>query len=59
MKAYSQGYFGLLEKLPELRESLAIGDKVVVAGRSVAVEIVEDAPELSANDIQLIATSWN
>jgi Ca-activated chloride channel family protein len=58
VKAYSQAYFALLEKLPELRESLAIGDKVVVAGRSVAVEIVEDAPDLSAADIESITRSW-
>jgi Ca-activated chloride channel family protein len=58
VKAYSQGYFALLEKLPELRESLAIGDKVVVAGRAVAVEIVEDAPDLGAGDIEAIARAW-
>jgi Ca-activated chloride channel family protein len=59
VKAYSQGYFALLEKLPDLRESLSIGDKVVVAGRAVAVEIVEDAPDLSAAEIETITRSWN
>jgi len=58
VKAYSAAYFTLLEKLPDLRESLAIGDRVVVAGRAAAVEIVEDAPELTASEIDTIARAW-
>ena len=59
VKAYSAAYFTLLEKLPDLREALAIGDKVVVAGKSVAVEVVADAPELPASDVEAIVRGWN
>ena len=59
VKAYSATYFTLLEKLPELREALSVGEKVVVAGRGVAVEIVENAPELSASDLDSISRAWH
>ena len=58
VKAYSASYFALLDKLPELREAFAIGDRVVVAGRSVAVEVVEDAGELSESDLRSITSRW-
>lgn len=58
VKAYSRSYFTLLEKLPQLKESLAVAEKVKVAGRSVAIEIVESADELSDADINTIIRSW-
>ena len=58
VKAYSPAYFALIEKLPELRDAFAIGDRVVVAGRSVAVEVVEDAAELSATELESIVRNW-
>ena len=58
VKAYSPAYFALIEKLPELRDAFAIGDRVVVAGRSVAVEVVEDAAELSASELESIVRNW-
>ena len=58
VKAYSQSYFALLEKLPELRDAFAVGDKVVVAGRSVAIEVVDDAPELSESDMRTLLVKW-
>ncbi len=58
VKAYSRSYFTLLEKLPELRQSFAVGDRIIVAGRSAAIEVVEDADELSENDLNAILRSW-
>ncbi|HEU4994478.1 MAG TPA: VIT domain-containing protein [Gemmatimonadaceae bacterium] len=58
VKAYSPSYFVLLERLPELRDAFAIGDKVVVAGRGVAVEVVEEADELSESDLRSITSRW-
>ena len=58
VQAYSRSYFALLEKLPELREAFGLGDKVVIAGKSVAIEIVTDAPELSESDMQKISASF-
>jgi Ca-activated chloride channel family protein len=58
VKAYSRGYFAVLEQIAELREAFAVGDRVLVAGRSVAVEVVDDAPELSDDDVRTIVNRW-
>lgn len=58
VKAYSTSYFALVDKLPELRDAFALGDRIVVAGRSVAVEVVADAPELAEADMQRIVSGW-
>jgi Ca-activated chloride channel family protein len=36
--AYSDAWFRLVEAIPELREAFALGDKVTVAGKSIAIE---------------------
>jgi hypothetical protein len=58
VKAYSRSYFTLLERIAELREAFAAGDKVLVAGKSVAIEVVEDAPELSEGQMREIVGRW-
>jgi hypothetical protein len=58
VKAYSQSYFALLQKLPELRESFAIGDKVLVSGKTVAIEVVDDGRELSESEIAAVVKGW-
>ena len=42
VRAFSEAYFKLLETIPELREAFALGDKVIVAGRTVALEISDE-----------------
>jgi Ca-activated chloride channel family protein len=39
VQPYSRAYFALIEQVPELREILAIGDRVVVHGRAVTLEL--------------------
>jgi hypothetical protein len=58
VKAYSRGYFALLDQIAELRDAFAIADHVLVAGKSAAVEVVDDAPELSDTDIRNIVSKW-
>jgi uncharacterized protein YegL len=58
VKAYSAAYFSLVEKLPELREAFALGDRVLIAGRSVAIEVVEDGADLSASEVESIVRNW-
>ena len=58
VKAYSASYFALLERLPELRQAFSASDRVVVAGRAVAVEVVEDAAELTESEMQAIVKGW-
>jgi Ca-activated chloride channel family protein len=58
VKAYSRSYFALLEKIPELRQAFTAGDKLVVAGKSVAIEVVNDTRELTDSELQTIASKW-
>jgi Ca-activated chloride channel family protein len=58
VKAYSRSYFALLQKLPELRESFAIGDRVLVSGKSVAIEVVDDAAELTESELAAVVKGW-
>ena len=56
VQAYSAAYFTLLEKLPELREVFALGDKLSVAGKAVVIELVdEDAGRV---DTERIVSGW-
>jgi Ca-activated chloride channel homolog len=56
VRAYSAAYFRILELLPELRQPLALGDRVIVAGRSIAIEIapagVETFTDRELSDLQ-------
>ena len=59
VRAYSAAYFRLLELLPELREPLALGEKVIVAGRAIAVEIsAEGAESLSDAELRDVQSKW-
>jgi hypothetical protein len=59
VRAYSSGYFRLLELLPELREPFALGDRVIVAGRSIAVEISPAGTEsLSESELRNLQSRW-
>ena len=42
---FSAAYFALLRELPALQEALSLGEKVLVAGRALAVEIDEGGRE--------------
>ena len=58
VQAFSQSYFALLSGIPELRAMAALGDRVVMAGRGVAIEIVAQAPELSDAELQRVVSAW-
>lgn len=59
VKPYSQAYFDLLARLPDLRDAFALGDRVVVAGRDVAVELTDSGrATLSSAEIDALARQW-
>lgn len=59
VRPYSVAYFRILELLPELREPLSLGDRVVVAGRSIAIEIAPTGVEsLSDADLRDLQSRW-
>ena len=58
VQAYSKSYFAMLEKIPELRSLFAVGDRVVVVGRGVAIEVVAQARELSGDELGRVVKDW-
>ena len=59
VRAYSAAWFRLVELLPELREAFALGDRVIVAGRSIAVEISPTGVEsLSESELRSLQSKW-
>jgi Ca-activated chloride channel family protein len=59
VKPYSDAYFKLLEMLPDLKEPLSVGERVIAMGRSVAVEISPDGQEsLNARDSAMLRDKW-
>lgn len=61
IQAYSPAYFELLEMMPELRAAFSLGDRVVVAGRAVAIEVTTDADAaaaLAAPDRTALRENW-
>ena len=58
VQAFSKTYFALLDRIPELRTVAALGARVVMVGRGVAIEIVAQAPELSDTDLNRVVSAW-
>jgi Ca-activated chloride channel family protein len=59
IKSFSDAYFRIMEAIPELREVFALGDKVIVAGRDIAIEIGTNGTEsMSDSDIKRIQSKW-
>jgi len=59
VKPYSEAYFALLARVPELGEPFALGERVVVAGRRIAVELAADGAERLGDDaLADLAANW-
>lgn len=59
IRAYSDAWFALASRLPAVREALALGDRVRVAGRAVTIEIGESGAErLTTRELDRIEERW-
>ena len=58
VQAFSKDYFALLDRIPALRAMVALGPRVVMAGRDVAIEIVPQAAELSDAELDRVVSAW-
>jgi hypothetical protein len=59
VKAFSDAYFSLIEKMPELRQAFSIGERVRVAGRAMTIELTPDGNEqLSDRELALLRENW-
>jgi len=59
VQAFSAAYFELMETIPELREVFALGDRVHVTGREIAIEITSDGSQsLTDSELASIKARW-
>ena len=58
-KAYSPLYFELVQQLTGLGPVLALGERVIVAGRAVAIEFTPTGQErMSDSDVRGVVAAW-
>lgn len=59
VKPFSDAYFRLLELQPDLRDAFTVGERAIIAGRSVAIELTPTGAErLSDGDLALLRDHW-
>ncbi len=59
VRPFSPLYFELLRRMPELKDLFALGDRVLVAGRAVAIAIAADGNEqLNERVLADLARDW-
>jgi hypothetical protein len=59
IKPFSQAYFDLLDRLPELRAVFALGSRVVAVGKDRAISLNETgAARLSPAELKTIVGAW-
>jgi Ca-activated chloride channel family protein len=59
VKPFSDAYFKLIEIVPDLREAFSVGERVIVSGRSMAIELTPSGKEsLTDRDVTLIRDRW-
>jgi Ca-activated chloride channel homolog len=60
VKAYSPLYFELIAKLPGLSEALVLGEQVIVAGKSVAIQVDSAGAErMTERELADLVRGWN
>jgi len=59
VKAFSDAYFRLVDAMPELREAFAFSERLIIAGRSMAIELTPDGKDqLSDRDLAMLRDRW-
>ncbi len=59
VRPFSDAYFALMNRTPELREIFALGERVEARGRAVTLVLAADGVErLSAADVDAITRDW-
>ena len=59
VKPFSDAYFKLIELVPELREPFSVGERVIVSGRNMAIELTPlGVGRLTDRDMALIRDRW-
>jgi Ca-activated chloride channel homolog len=59
VKPFSDAYFKLMEMVPELREAFSFSERLIVSGRSMAIELTAQGKEtLTETDLRQLRERW-
>jgi Ca-activated chloride channel family protein len=59
VKPFSEAYFKLIELQPDLREAFSVGERAIIAGRNMAIELTPNGvEELSERDQAMLRDRW-
>lgn len=59
VKPFSDAYFKLLELQPDLRDPFSVGERAIIAGRNMAIELSPDGEErLTDRDVAMLRDRW-
>jgi Ca-activated chloride channel family protein len=59
IKPFSPAYFAVLDAIPDLRAAFAVGDKVLVSGKHMAIEVSPDGAEtLGDAELRSLKEQW-
>jgi Ca-activated chloride channel family protein len=59
VQAFSSAYFALLQAEPELRDAFAAGDRVIVAGRQLSIEVTPaGVTQLAQAEVDAVRAGW-
>jgi Ca-activated chloride channel homolog len=59
IKPFSPTYFELLDRLPDLRATFALGSRVIVVGKDRAISLKDNGVEqLSRGELQTLVAAW-
>ncbi len=59
IKPFSPAYFAVLDAIPDLRALFAVGDRVLVSGQQIAIEVSPDGAETLGNaELRSLKEQW-
>jgi hypothetical protein len=59
IKPFSPAYFAVLDAIPDLRAAFAVGDKVLVSGKHIAIEVSADGADTLGNaELRSLKEQW-
>jgi hypothetical protein len=59
VKPFSDAYFKLIEQQPDLREAFTVGERAIIAGHNMAIELTPIGEErLSDKDLAMLRDRW-
>jgi hypothetical protein len=59
VKSFSDAYFKLIDLQPDLRDAFTVGERAIIVGRNMAIELTPTGEErLSDKDLAMLRDRW-